>query len=658
MTTDGPWARFWLFVSRASVRTKILGIVVVLILLFGLVTTFQVRGSLRTALTGELEKRGVAIASDLSARSTNLILTANILDLQLLIEDTVERNETVRYAFVLDKDGAVLAASFGDVLPIGLDEVNQEATSNGTLMETIDTDEGPVIDVAAPVFGGRAGTARIGMSTSLIREEVTAITERWVLITGAVLLVGLAASYWLASLLTRPIKHLVEATRAITRGDLKRKAPVGAPDEIGRLAMAFNSMTEYLANARADSERLQSELINRNVELAALNTIATELSNSRELETTIRRSLVKVAQCVGRQAGWVSLLSEDREQAVVVCHTGLSDEAARVLSTVDLAGCRCGQQVLKKSVGVVSSGDTDCAMVGQELIDGMPLRSHAIVPLISQSQVLGLLSVASSEQNGFTSRQLGLLSAIGHQIGVAVDNANLWEELRRREQMRGRLLEATISAQEAERRRIARELHDQTGQSLTSLMIGLRMLETNSNGQAGKKIAEMRQLTGQTLAGVHRLALDLRPSSLDDLGLISALEQYVKEYPDKYGVEADFHAIGFDNRRLLPRTEITIYRIVQEALTNVAKHASATKVSVLMEIRQASIVAIVEDNGHGFSVPGVLTSTSDEGKLGLHGMQERAALIDGLLTVESTPGAGTTVFAEIPLKGNELDWPE
>lgn len=653
MKLDKLWTRLWSVAGGASMRVKIMGIVLVLTLIFGLGITFQVRSNLTTTLIDELEKQGVAIARNLAARSTDLILTENFFDLYQMLKDTVKSNETVHYALALSPNGNVLGHSFSGGFPMDLVEVNRIEADTAFQLETLDTNEGLILDVAVPIFGGRVGIARIGMSTHFLHETVASMTRRWLIITGVVSLIGLLAAYSLTSILTRPIVHLVEVTKAITRGDLKRKAPVWASDEIGKLGIAFNIMTESLAKSHSESEAFQAELVRRNLELAALNTIATELSRSRELADMMRLSLAKVIGLMDLKVGWVSMLTEDGKQATLICQEGLSQETAQLIVSVNLSKCACKKAIRQKSPMVISGTGTMCPVLNHKLNNGQLLLCHAAVPLISKAHVFGLLHVASSDPDWFTAEHIKLLSAIGHQMGVAIENAKLWEELKRRDESRGQLLEGTISAQEAERKRIARELHDQTGQSLTSLMVELKALEANSPKEIQQRIANMRQLTARTLDEVQNLALELRPSSLDDLGLIAALEQYVREYTDKFRVNTEFQAIGFDGRRLLPEVEITLYRIVQEALTNVAKHAAAKKVSVLMEIRGPLIVAIVEDDGKGFNVYEESVSTTSKRKLGLYGMQERAALIGGVLTIESRAGKGTAVFVEVPLKGNE-----
>jgi signal transduction histidine kinase len=207
-----------------------------------------------------------------------------------------------------------------------------------------------------------------------------------------------------------------------------------------------------------------------------------------------------------------------------------------------------------------------------------------------------------------------------------------------------------ISAQEEERKRIARELHDEASQALTSLMLGLKHLEEHSGEEPlQRKAAELRLLVGDTLDLMHDLALELRPTALDDLGLVAALERYVGDYARKHGINVDFHAGSVQGGRLPPEKETALYRIVQEALANVVKHADARNVSILLEQRDGTAVVIVEDDGKGFDVEAVMRARGHAQRLGLLGMEERASLIGGRLTVESHPGGGTAVFVEIPI---------
>lgn len=253
--------------------------------------------------------------------------------------------------------------------------------------------------------------------------------------------------------------------------------------------------------------------------------------------------------------------------------------------------------------------------------------------------------------------EVGLLTGAFNNMTESLSHSHrereeLLLQLREKEELRVQLLHKVITAQEDERKRISRELHDETSQALTSLMVGLKLLESEvSVCEVGTRLQEMRQIVSQTLDEVHHLARELRPSVLDDMGLIAALERYIRDYERKYSIEADFHVIGFDLRRLAPPLEVALYRIVQEALTNIAKYAHSDSVSVLVDWRGDWVSAIVEDDGIGFNVEEI---TAKGGGLGLFGMQERAALLGGTFKIESRSGFGTTVFIKLPVHGDEF----
>jgi two-component system sensor histidine kinase UhpB len=206
-----------------------------------------------------------------------------------------------------------------------------------------------------------------------------------------------------------------------------------------------------------------------------------------------------------------------------------------------------------------------------------------------------------------------------------------------------------INAQEQERKRVARELHDETSQVLTSLLISLAVLEESvTTPEAQARIAETRMLAHQTLRAIRSLSIDLRPSALDDLGLLPALRWYIKEYQQKFSIQVEFQASGF-RERLPAEMETALYRIVQEALTNVAKYAHAHIIHVTLQEEGDKVSAIITDDGHGFDMEKLQKMSGQERGLGLVGMYERAHLLDGTLTIQSSPGHGTTVQVCIPL---------
>ena len=206
-----------------------------------------------------------------------------------------------------------------------------------------------------------------------------------------------------------------------------------------------------------------------------------------------------------------------------------------------------------------------------------------------------------------------------------------------------------INAQEQERKRIARELHDETSQMLTSLLISLAILEKSVTTQeASDRIADTRKLAHQTLRAIRNLSIDLRPSALDDLGLLPALRWYLKEYQQKCSIEVEFNESGF-HERLPAEMETVLYRIVQEALTNTARHSNARKVVIMMKEEDEAVYATITDDGQGFDVEAIRKSPDQERGLGLVGMNERAVLLDGTLDIRSSPGHGTTVKVRIPV---------
>lgn len=240
--------------------------------------------------------------------------------------------------------------------------------------------------------------------------------------------------------------------------------------------------------------------------------------------------------------------------------------------------------------------------------------------------------------------EIGRLSGMFNTMTKALAQAA--QEQSERAALRAQFVNRVIAAQEDERRRIARELHDSTGQALTSLLVGLQALEQAASGEMRQQTENLRQIVSETLEEVHRIAWELRPSALDDMGLAAALERYIADYRERFGLPVDLVIHGLRDGRLSPEVETTIYRIVQEALTNVARHAQAGQVSVLIEHRDGKTLVIAEDNGVGFDA-----NTAAKGSrqhLGLYGIRERAELLGGKFLIESEAGRGTSLFVEIP----------
>lgn len=220
-----------------------------------------------------------------------------------------------------------------------------------------------------------------------------------------------------------------------------------------------------------------------------------------------------------------------------------------------------------------------------------------------------------------------------------------------KESARQQLLRKVISAGEEERKRVARELHDHTGQALTSQIAALSALENQTRDERlRQRLAELRQQAEQTLAEVHDLSVTLRPSVLDDVGLMAALQRHCRLFAERFGVRVACAHVGLDNQRLPAEVELTIYRVVQEALTNAVRHGQAGRVQALVQRTDTGVLATIQDNGCGFDARDWQKRCVEGNHLGLLGIEERVTLLGGSFCVESESGKGTTVYADIPLK--------
>jgi signal transduction histidine kinase len=269
-----------------------------------------------------------------------------------------------------------------------------------------------------------------------------------------------------------------------------------------------------------------------------------------------------------------------------------------------------------------------------ELARRLQARAGLYVPLLTRDHAVGVLTAYDKRgaDGRFSNDDQRLAETLATRAATAVD---LSQRVSRDSVRR------VVEAQELERTRLARELHDETGQALTSILLGLRALGDSP------ETAQIRDLVVSTLHDVRRLAVELRPKALDDFGLVPALDRLVETFRERSGLAAELEArVG--SERFPPEVETALYRIVQEALTNVVKHAGARHVSVTLTLKAASVVVVVEDDGEGFA-PGQVAVTTDGG-LGIVGMRERVALLGGRLEIESAPGAGTTLVVEVPTR--------
>lgn len=465
------WSNLLTVLHAVSIRGKIMGLGVGLVLLLGIGAILQSRAALIGTVGTELDKRGVSLARDVAARIADPLLTRDHLQVYQILRDTLANNSDVRYVFVQDGTGRVVAHTFVGGFPTDLLNSDDSLLDSDLSVRILDTDEGRIREAVSPVVTTDIGTVHTGMSEAGLYRAVVRVERNLLAAIVLIALLGTAFAWYLTGLLTEPVLKLVQISRAASAGDLTGRAEVRFDDEIGELVRAFNQMLESMADSRQS------------------------------------------------------------------------------------------------------------------------LETHA--------------------------------------------------------RLRTELLQKLMTVQEDERKRIARELHDDTGQAITGLMVGLKLLEQAAGDPEEVRVrsAELRVFAARTLESVRQLSRQLRPSVLDDAGLVPALRRHVFDFARHHGLAVDFQVVGDESRRLPSEVETAAYRIVQEALTNVSRHAGARSASIVLDLRGEAVATVVEDDGIGFD-PTRLGEAS-----GVLGMRERATLLGGSLTIESRPGAGTTVFAKLPTGG-------
>ncbi|RME60972.1 MAG: HAMP domain-containing protein, partial [Caldilineae bacterium] len=527
-------------IAWRSLRFRIASVIVVLTLVLGLGGTVRARLDLTRIGRMEMEKRGVTIARDLAVQHVDQILVNDIYTLYTLMNDFLLNNSDVRYIFILNPRGETIISSFPQGLPPGLREANTVEDGEPYHVARLRTTEGIIYDIAMPAVEGRAGIVRVGMLESALWQQVNRQTVTLLLLTAAITLVGAIAGYILGTLLTRPLSELADVTQSVAKGDLRRKAVIAGGDEVEQLALAFNRMTDALAASR-------NELLRRNEELSALNEIAAVVGQSLDLDTILRAALSAVLTLMKLPAGWVFLRENGDGGFVPFAWQGVPRRMFDESDAGPVGPCICQENLGSGEARLIQNVD-DCPRLSRLPPQQRPGGCHITVPLRSGERILGLMNlVCAREPCPPAEDDLSLLTAIGHHIGVAVENALLYRELQRKEALRGQLVQKLISAQEEERRRIARELHDQYAQALTALSMGIEATERAlpaSDTLLKAQLESVKALTAQTLDQTYDLILDLRPTILDDLGLAPAVRWYAQSRLEPLGVDVELTAEG------------------------------------------------------------------------------------------------------------------
>jgi len=406
-----------------------------------------------------------------------------------------------------------------------------------------------------------------------------------------------------------------------------------------------------------EERKIRESLERKNQQLSILNAIAMTTNQSLDLGEILGRALDQLLKLTSIDAGAVFLQEDLLKELSLVAYRGLSEETANLASRMGMLDGACGGVMEKGHLVIVPDLSRYRGKRARSL-RGEQLNTLVHVPLVAKGSVLGSMCVATRNRHEFSTEEQELLSVIGSQIAVAVENARLYAEVQRKEQLRGELFKKAIFAQEEERKRIARELHDDTSQALAAMMFAAEESQEMDDLTAIKQRLEgIRDLAQHTLDNVHKIIFDLRPSMLDHLGLVPALRWLAASRLESKGIRVTIEEIS-PQKRLPAELETALFRVVQEAITNIARHAAARTVAILLYFYEKQATISIEDDGIGFDLE-ELTITPDSSRgLGLLGMQERVELMGGELEINSTPNFGTQVHIRVPLNGHESEVPE
>ena len=381
-----------------------------------------------------------------------------------------------------------------------------------------------------------------------------------------------------------------------------------------------------------ENARLYESATRWSRQLESLIEVGNALSGEIELPRVLQLVADKVRELIGARAVFIALPASGR-----LLIQAASGEAAASFVGTELPSSAKSVRVLERRRSERIDSLIDDPEVDHEFTRRLGARTGVFVPLIVRGQPIGIVMAHDREGSDprFTDQDLRLAETFAERAAMAADLST---------RVARDALARVVDAQELERKRLARELHDETGQSLTSMLLALRAIEEAKTPDETQEATDrLRAQIVDTLQDVRRLAVELRPKALDDFGLVPALERLTTTFSEQTAIPVEFEAMLGD-ARLAPAVETALYRIVQEALTNVIKHSRASRVSVVLRRKPESVAAVIEDDGQGFDA-----DETRDGGLGLTGMRERIELIDGRLAVESSSGGGTSVVAEVPV---------
>ncbi len=404
----------------------------------------------------------------------------------------------------------------------------------------------------------------------------------------------------------------------------------------------------------SDRKKTEEELQRRYEQIAAMQRLSFGLAQSLHLDQRLQNALSVVLDVTRFDAGLIYLLDETHKDLVVQFSRGLSPLFLEKVEHWKIGKGNTGKAA-ETGIPIFLDDAANDSLFDQTLRSTENIRGFATIPLISKERLLGVLTIIHRQPFAFSDELKLMLQTFGKQIGVALENATLYKAAREREQELREMSHTIVRLQEEERKRFAREIHDGLSQVLTMLKINTELTLKNFGTEREKALVYLQEvltLANEAEAEAKHLANDLRPTILDDFGLKAAIKLHAANFERRTGISVDLH-LPFYEARFDSMIETNLFRIVQELLANVAKHAQATKVTIQFLIRDGVLALIVADNGKGFILQ-EQEQRLDNIHHGLRNMHERVEFFGGTFRVESTPDHGTEIMIEIPIRNDAL----
>jgi signal transduction histidine kinase len=395
------------------------------------------------------------------------------------------------------------------------------------------------------------------------------------------------------------------------------------------------TMLAAQAAVAIENARLYESATRWSRQLETLHEVVRSIVDETEVERLLELVCERIRELTGARIAFAAVVSGENTLRIAAVSADESLEEQLLGRELRRDGTKVGR-VLERRQTVRVDSVIDDPDVAQDEARAMGARTGLYVPMVARDRALGVIAIHDKlgRDPRFTDADQRVVEIFTARASVAVAMS---------ERVARETVRRVVEAQESERRRLALELHDETGQALTSILLGLKAIRAApTSDQAERAESDLRELVVQALQDVRALAVELRPAALDDFGLGPALERLAHTFGEQTGIETSIES-RLDERPP-PEIETTLYRVVQEALTNVVKHAGAEHVSIIVARRDGHVVATIDDDGRGFDDQDVRDDA-----LGLLGMRERLTLVGGSLTVESTPGSGTTISAQAPV---------